>query len=107
FFQAEDGIRDGHVTGVQTCALPIYCLPLKNAPFGTSSRTVSPVAWAALGTTAQLGLRASPVRTWSPEENRSWGPHSVVLPRPLLGHWLKPQALSSQELARRPAKALA
>src|SRR5690625_5922879 len=34
FFQAEDGIRDGHVTGVQTCALPIssglepetYCL---------------------------------------------------------------------------------
>src|SRR5690348_18359071 len=24
FFQAEDGIRDGRVTGVQTCALPIY-----------------------------------------------------------------------------------
>src|SRR5207253_6184288 len=25
--QAEDGIRDGHVTGVQTCALPIFlCL---------------------------------------------------------------------------------
>src|SRR6266508_1076177 len=23
FFQAEDGIRVGHVTGVQTCALPI------------------------------------------------------------------------------------
>src|SRR6266508_4875434 len=23
FFHAEDGIRDGHVTGVQTCALPI------------------------------------------------------------------------------------
>src|SRR5690606_41023928 len=29
FFQAEDGIRDFHVTGVQTCALPIYVtLPL-------------------------------------------------------------------------------
>src|SRR5207253_6157363 len=26
FFQAEDGIRDGHVTGVQTCALPIFLL---------------------------------------------------------------------------------
>src|SRR5439155_11805057 len=26
FFQAEDGIRDGHVTGVQTCALPISLL---------------------------------------------------------------------------------
>src|SRR5260370_21554548 len=24
FFQAEDGIRDSSVTGVQTCALPIY-----------------------------------------------------------------------------------
>src|SRR6266487_6274672 len=28
FFQAEDGIRDGRVTGVQTCALPI--LPILN-----------------------------------------------------------------------------
>src|SRR5690348_17789327 len=26
FFQAEDGIRDGRVTGVQTCALPIWRL---------------------------------------------------------------------------------
>src|SRR5438034_8664305 len=26
FFQAEDGIRDHCVTGVQTCALPIYAL---------------------------------------------------------------------------------
>src|SRR5207244_5045032 len=26
FFQAEDGIRDDLVTGVQTCALPIWCL---------------------------------------------------------------------------------
>src|SRR5689334_24900728 len=30
FFQAEDGIRDGTVTGVQTCALPISC-PLESA----------------------------------------------------------------------------
>src|SRR5436305_15240694 len=27
FFQAEDGIRDADVTGVQTCALPIFRLP--------------------------------------------------------------------------------
>ena len=26
FFQAEDGIRDYKVTGVQTCALPIYSM---------------------------------------------------------------------------------
>src|SRR5207253_5202685 len=33
FFQAEDGIRDGHVTGVQTCALPIFpsCENVENA----------------------------------------------------------------------------
>src|SRR2546430_8505511 len=30
FFQAEDGIRDLTVTGVQTCALPIY--PLGEGP---------------------------------------------------------------------------
>src|SRR5207249_6959322 len=28
FFQAEDGIRDRNVTGVQTCALPIYYSPI-------------------------------------------------------------------------------
>src|SRR5207245_5051508 len=39
FFQAEDGIRGATVTGVQTCALPIYLSsgrsagPKANAPF--------------------------------------------------------------------------
>src|SRR2546422_9876026 len=36
FFQAEDGIRDVAVTGVQTCALPIL-------PRLTDSRRISPV----------------------------------------------------------------
>src|SRR5207302_6772636 len=35
FFQAEDGIRDFHVTGVQTCALPIS----SRGPIGTSRGT--------------------------------------------------------------------
>src|SRR2546429_6250282 len=41
FFQAEDGIRDVAVTGVQTCALPIYapvslflCAVILSAWFG-------------------------------------------------------------------------
>src|SRR5436309_4348733 len=41
FFQAEDGIRDFHVTGVQTCALPISCaipgLPCWHQPTTCSS----------------------------------------------------------------------
>src|ERR1022692_2831594 len=38
FFQAEDGIRDYKVTGVQTCALPIYYyLNSKNSIFGRYS----------------------------------------------------------------------
>src|SRR5690625_7977741 len=32
FCQAEDGIRDGHVTGVQTCALPISRGDLSSRP---------------------------------------------------------------------------
>src|SRR2546428_8467059 len=36
FFQAEDGIRDLIVTGVQTCALPIY------APQGLGGRDPRP-----------------------------------------------------------------
>src|SRR5690348_17964838 len=35
FFQAEDGIRDGRVTGVQTCALPI-------SPTQTPTQTNTP-----------------------------------------------------------------
>src|SRR5690606_41033911 len=35
-FQAEDGIRDFHVTGVQTCALPILRKP--GAKPGSTSR---------------------------------------------------------------------
>src|SRR5690606_40096938 len=33
FFQAEDGIRDFHVTGVQTCALPISSRGSNNGHF--------------------------------------------------------------------------
>src|SRR6266850_1422527 len=34
FFQAEDGIRDYKVTGVQTCALPISVQPRHRADYG-------------------------------------------------------------------------
>src|SRR5690606_39959412 len=34
FFQADDGIRDFHVTGVQTCALPIWLKLIANFGVG-------------------------------------------------------------------------
>src|SRR6266568_8240988 len=41
FFQAEDGIRDGTVTGVQTCALPISELSVRKvAPLPVRTSTV-------------------------------------------------------------------
>src|SRR5690625_5512921 len=44
-FQAEDCIRYGHVTGVQTCALPIYWLGSDGGrPAEVSSAKSSPVA---------------------------------------------------------------
>src|SRR6266699_4365794 len=43
FFQAEDGIRDADVTGVQTCALPIS--PSSNWPSVLENSAVPAVAW--------------------------------------------------------------
>src|SRR5207253_6538189 len=40
FIQAEDGIRDGHVTGVQTCALPISCFRREAGSAGRETRGI-------------------------------------------------------------------
>src|SRR5436309_9596966 len=50
FFQAEDGIRDFHVTGVQTCALPISSnrmRPVCKRPAAPSVRGCPRINWAA------------------------------------------------------------
>src|SRR5690625_119492 len=39
-FQAEDGIRDGHVTGVQTCALPIWTIAQKHIALERNGHTI-------------------------------------------------------------------
>src|SRR5699024_11610084 len=41
FFQAEDGIRDRNVTGVQTCALPIFCRIDVKVALNSSSAIIS------------------------------------------------------------------
>src|SRR2546425_6248777 len=55
FFQAEDGIRDKLVTGVQTCALPIFCAARRSSTSPVWScislvivRRVAPSIWRSL-----------------------------------------------------------
>src|ERR1039457_873924 len=48
FFQAEDGIRDYNVTGVQTCALPIW----RRGPGGPRGRVCARLPAAAAGAAA-------------------------------------------------------
>src|SRR5205823_8100350 len=62
FFQAEDGIRDKLVTGVQTCALPIlgaqHAAPLQFAWAGRPAEAHLPTA--ARATTGAPARRAAP-----------------------------------------------
>src|SRR5205807_7464090 len=83
FFQAEDGIRDYKVTGVQTCALPISSSTPGGAtarPTGprstraagsitSGSRRPSPTAWPASGSPGKRAAGRSP-RTTRSEERR-------------------------------------
>src|SRR5207253_8267907 len=76
FFQAEDGIRDGHVTGVQTCALPIFaCTHGRSFQNHASRRSARPARWRAPHC-AQSRLRGTsgrPVRRGARSEERRVG----------------------------------
>src|SRR5690606_40594681 len=71
FFQAEDGIRDFHVTGVQTCALPISSVNVASGSSTDSSsgshsaqraevKPVSPARISAISGPPLLTCAASP-----------------------------------------------
>src|SRR5207245_5810894 len=74
FFQAEDGIRDATVTGVQTCALPISngrcwdCLAQRGALRTVQERTVRAGTWRGV----RESLRSEERRVG--KERRYWGP---------------------------------
>src|SRR5205809_5598513 len=55
FFQAEDGIRDVAVTGVQTCALPI----LREALAARCTLQISPIVQRAARASRSMGNRFS------------------------------------------------
>src|SRR5690606_40017217 len=59
-FQAEDGIRDFHVTGVQTCALPIM--------HPTSRKSLSPVAVALFACLAAVACAPASSDTPAPSD---------------------------------------
>src|SRR2546430_9013033 len=59
FFQAEDGIRDLTVTGVQTCALPIYLLVPAGEAVRTRGSSLRPSSGP--GTASPAGTSRSPI----------------------------------------------
>src|SRR5205807_4600940 len=65
FFQAEDGIRDYKVTGVQTCALPICISSLHDQPFETRREAAQQRADAE-GGQSQREYPATPVNISQP-----------------------------------------
>src|SRR5207245_8362194 len=98
FFQAEDGIRDATVTGVQTCALPIYpdvqCdladLRLVEVPDRVDPRRH--VAELCAVPEEELGLVARP-------DNDSVRPRAVVLDALALARHLVPNADPARNVA--------
>src|SRR5690348_17712128 len=60
FFQAEDGIRDGRVTGVQTCALPISSKSMSSQRMPSTSprRAVGARRFFTIGAHATISLHA-------------------------------------------------
>src|SRR5207253_6691934 len=70
FFQAEDGIRDGHVTGVQTCALPISQIAKRSS---TRSRIAASGttrnSWASGGLGIVAGRSSAETRSDLPGSN--------------------------------------
>src|SRR6266508_5603416 len=72
FFQADDGIRAGHVTGVQTCALPISTVELHEG-FSEPDATARP--WAEV-----VEVLSRSEMFWLSTVRREGRPHVTPLP---------------------------
>src|SRR5690348_17917520 len=91
FFQAEDGIRDGRVTGVQTCALPISHFLLERRGRGehlaagridhlridVRVRAMHREAYRALASDAHARLGRSEERRVGKECRSRWAPYHL------------------------------
>src|SRR3712207_2246455 len=104
FFQAEGGIRYIGVTGVQTCALPIYpsparggLLPRERGHLEAPSRS-GDSGWepeTALG--GRSGDDGPWLPTWVPQSHPSW---NRVHPRPILRRRLLGTLICGKDVAR-------
>src|SRR5690625_3784900 len=74
FFQAEDGIRDGHVTGVQSCALPISTTIHGSRQIGTTTRRVTGSSGSAHHSSRALRSQSGRghCKAWSKRRSREW-----------------------------------
>src|SRR5688500_1208602 len=59
FFQAEDGIRDYKVTGVQTCALPISTISIVIRPVSAAAEASLSISFASVCTSVPTRLTIS------------------------------------------------
>src|SRR5690606_35593350 len=104
FFQAEDGIRDFHVTGVQTCALPISSTTCSTIRTTSSSSTPSKrlsgsPPWRTSATPSTLAAAAHSARSCRSEASTSGpSPPREVTPSPRTN-----QATSRPSAAKRAA----
>src|SRR2546425_9221381 len=76
FFQAEDGIRDKLVTGVQTCALPIWAHP--SSSWTVRSRGVPPISRKCARSSERLPIWLTPrseERRVGKECRSRWSPY--------------------------------
>src|SRR5690606_40567782 len=83
FFQAEDGIRDFHVTGVQTCALPIYIIVIDWISGGRCSICYSGGA----GSWVWMGY-CDWTSHWHRQCHRGWTAKAVYFSLELVDIWL-------------------
>src|SRR5438552_18755054 len=75
FFQAEDGIRDDLVTGVQTCALPISRRPRHLVPDAGGARADGPDHRRRAGSRGGRGPPRSEERRVGKECRSRWWPY--------------------------------
>src|SRR5690242_21474862 len=80
FFQAEDGIRDGHVTGVQTCALPICRMTFSRSPSRRTALRLKRLMVALAAMTLAAGL-ATPAIAANPRGKADNNGKSDNIPR--------------------------